>query len=126
MPDVQHLMIDGKRFVILPELEYEAICREAGRAPAAGGPDDWPELPKPDERGHVPAVEYSRVSIARDLISQRRAVGLTQQELADAAGVRQETISRIESGKHSVTVKTYDKIFAALDSARKRRHRKVR
>ena len=31
MSDVQHLVIEGKRFVVLPELEYEAICREAGR-----------------------------------------------------------------------------------------------
>jgi transcriptional regulator with XRE-family HTH domain len=32
-----------------------------------------------------------------------RQAGLSQQQLADLAHVRQETISRIESAKHTVT-----------------------
>jgi DNA-binding XRE family transcriptional regulator len=112
--DLQRLVICGERFVVLQESEYETLCREAGRFEDVPE-DDLPALPKPDRRGRVPAVEYSRISLARDLIRQRKAAGLSQQELGDRAGVRQETISRIESGKHSVTVKTYDKIFAALE-----------
>jgi DNA-binding XRE family transcriptional regulator len=121
--DMQRLVIEGNRYVLVRETEYEALCRDAGRF-AEVPDDDLPPLPKPDRRGHVPAIEYTRVSLARDLIRQRKAAGLSQQELAERAGVRQETISRIESGKHSVTVKTYDKIFLALEAAIKKRTRK--
>jgi transcriptional regulator with XRE-family HTH domain len=34
--------------------------------------------------------------------------------LAELAGLRQETLSRIESGKHSPTVRTVEKIDRAL------------
>jgi DNA-binding XRE family transcriptional regulator len=113
---LQRLTIDGKRFVLLRESEYEALCREAGRLDDVPE-DDLPPLPKPDRHGRVPAVEYSRVSLARDLIRARKAAGLSQAALADLAGVRQETISRVESGKQSVTVKTCDKIFHALEKS---------
>jgi hypothetical protein len=38
---------------------------------------DLPPLPKPDRQGRVPAVEFSRISLARDLIRQRKATGLS-------------------------------------------------
>ncbi|HEV2971889.1 MAG TPA: helix-turn-helix transcriptional regulator [Pirellulales bacterium] len=116
----QRLVIEGKRYILLREAEYESLCREAGRFENVPD-DDLPALPKADRRGRVPAVEYSRVSLARDLIRQRKAAGLSQQQLADAARVRQETISRIESGKHSVTIKTWDKIFKALETAQRKK-----
>ena len=56
---------------------------------------------KPDKNGRVPALEYARISLARDLIRDRKAVGLSQQKLAALAGIRQETLSRIETGKHT-------------------------
>jgi DNA-binding XRE family transcriptional regulator len=116
----QRLVIEGKRYILLREAEYESLCREAGRFENVPD-DDLPALPKPDRRGRVPAVEFSRVSLARDLICQRKAAGLSQQQLADAARVRQETISRIESGKHSVTIKTWDKVFKALETAQRKK-----
>lgn len=120
MPATQRLVIEGKRFVLVRESEYEQLCREAKRTVDVAD-EDLPPLPKPDKHGRYPAVEYTRISIARDLVRERKAVGLSQSELAAKAGVRQETISRIESGKHSVTVKTYDKIFNALERARRER-----
>jgi DNA-binding XRE family transcriptional regulator len=60
-----------------------------------------------------------RASIARELIRRRRAAGLTQTELAERAGVEQATISRIESGKQTVTEKVMAKIERALESQRK-------
>ena len=78
---------------------------------------DLPALPRADERGHYPAVETARVIIARQLIRGRKAAGWTQAELAARAGVRQETISRIETGKHSPGVKTMAKIDRALKKA---------
>ena len=84
-----------------------------------------PALPKPDAQGRFPAVEYARVSLARDVIRDRRAAGLTQQELADLAETRQETISRIESGKYTASTKLIDKIDAVLQAALKARSRKT-
>jgi ribosome-binding protein aMBF1 (putative translation factor) len=84
-----------------------------------------PPLPKPDEQGRFPALEYARVSLARDVVRDRRAAGLTQQELADLAKTRQETISRIESGKYTASVKLIDKIDGVLQAALKARSRKA-
>jgi transcriptional regulator with XRE-family HTH domain len=39
---------------------------------------------------------------------------LSQERLAELAGLRQETLSRLESGKHSPTVRTVEKIDVAL------------
>ena len=56
-----------------------------------------PALPKSDANGRFPAIEYTRVSLARSLIRERTALGLTQQQLAKLAGVREETLSRLGS-----------------------------
>ena len=76
-----------------------------------------PALPPADERGYFPAVETARVIIARQVIIGRRAAGWTQAELAAKAGVRQETISRIETCTHSPGLKTMAKIDGALRKA---------
>ena len=82
-----------------------------------------PSLPKPDANGHFPAIEYTRISLARSIIRERTALGLTQQQLAKLAGVREETLSRLESGKHSPTVRTVEKIERALQKAAKKNQR---
>jgi predicted transcriptional regulator len=76
--------------------------------------------PKADKQGRFPALEYARASLARDVIRDRRAAGLTQQELAELAGTRQETISRIEGGNYTASHKLIERIEAALKAARKR------
>ena len=78
---------------------------------------DLPPLPPANERGLYPAIETARVIIARQVIRGRKAAGWTQAELAARAGVRQETISRIETGKHSPGLKTMAKIDRALKDA---------
>lgn len=113
MSAIQHLEIDGKRYVLLPASDYETLCGRAGESLALDE-SDLPPLPKPDRKGRFPALEYTRVSIARDVIRERKAAGLTQQALADLAGLRQETISRVESGKVTASVKTLNSIEKAL------------
>jgi predicted transcriptional regulator len=61
------------------------------------------------------------MSIARDLVRSRKGAGLSQQQLSKLAGIRQETLSRIESGKHTATLKTVEKIESALKRARARK-----
>ena len=77
-----------------------------------------PPLPEADADGNYPAVEYVRASIARDIIRERKALGLTQEQLAKLSGARQETICRLETGLHSPTVRTVEKIERALKGAR--------
>ena len=61
-----------------------------------------------------------QASIARSFIQEREAIGLTRAQLAKLAKARLSTIARIESGEHSVSVRTYDKIDRAIQAARKR------
>ncbi len=81
------------------------------------GDPDLPTMPPADANGRYPAIETARVIIARQIIRGRKAAGLTQAELAARAGIRQETISRIETGKHSAGLKTMAKIDRALNRA---------
>ena len=115
------LEIEGKRYVVIAETEYERLCRNNGQALES---DDLPDFPKPDRNGRYPAVEYARVSLARDLIRDRRALALSQQQLARLANVRQETISRIETGKLTADSRTVDKLCDALEAEQKRRKKK--
>jgi DNA-binding XRE family transcriptional regulator len=120
----------GKRFVMVEERELRRLKRLAAKAEGAKGvgkaeaakgarsnDDALPPYPPADVKGNRPAVQFARVSIARKIIQDRKAAGLTQQELARRAGVRQETISRLESGKHSPTVRTVEKIDRVLQAA---------
>ena len=49
------------------------------------------------------------------LISRRRELHLTQQQLAARAGIAQAEISRIERGRKSPTLDTFSTLAAALD-----------
>ncbi len=76
-----------------------------------------PSLPPVDTDGTANAIDFARAPIARRLITDRRAAGLSQQQLARLAHVRQETISRIESGKQTATVRIIDKLDKAIRRA---------
>lgn len=123
MIGLQRIEVAGQRFVLLPEVEYDRLCSRASETVPVTD-DDLPALPKPDKQGRFPAVEYARVSLARDIIRDRHAAGLTQQELATLAGTRQETISRIESGNYTASHKTIDRIDRALKSAMAKRRKR--
>jgi len=76
-----------------------------------------PELPKPLANGNYDAIQYARVSLARKLIRDRRTAGLSQAELARRAGVRVETLNRIEKLKLTPSVARVEKLDRALASA---------
>lgn len=113
MIGLQRIEVAGQRFVLLPEREYERLCSRASETVPLTD-ENLPPLPKPDKNGNFPAVEYARISLARDVIRDRRLAGLTQQELATLAGTRQETISRIESGQYAASPKLVERIDRAL------------
>ena len=114
---------NGKRFVMIEECELRRLEKlAAGKsAPAPAEKVAFPAFPPADEHGNRPAIEFARVSLARSFIEDRTKAGLSQQELARLAGVRQETISRIESGKHSPTVRTVEKIDRVLQNVLQKR-----
>jgi HTH-type transcriptional regulator / antitoxin HipB len=103
----QNITLDGKQYVIVPRDEYDRLSRVA-RLPA---------LPEPDEEGNYPAVEYARASLARKIILRRETLGWTQAELARRAGIRVETLNRIETGKVTPTVNSIEKLDKALREA---------
>ena len=110
----QSVLLDGKAYVILERDEFErltALAKAANLLP----------LPDPDSEGNYPAVEFGRTTIARGIIRDRLKAGLTQRELAKRAGVRPETLSRIETGRHTPSVATIEKIDRALKRTRRRK-----
>ena len=54
------------------------------------------------------------VSLGRELARERARSGMTQGELAEKSGVRQETISRLERGHANPALGTVERIAAAL------------
>lgn len=107
---VKILELAGKRWAIMPEKDYKRMAAHAAEQ------SDRPALPQPDAEGNYPAVEYARVSLARKIIKARRQAGLTQVELARLAGIRAETLNRIEKGKTTPDTATIVKIERALES----------
>jgi len=81
---------------------------------AAGRAAELPPLPEADERGNRPAVAFARATLARGTIRDRARAGWSQKELARRAGIRVETLCRIETGKHTPSVETIEKIDRAL------------
>jgi len=94
--------INGTRFVLIPEAELSAL---------EGTPPN----------GYQEAIPFARASIARTIIKKRQELGLTQVQLAKLAGIRQETLSRLESGKHKPNLRTIDRIEAAFKRAKGKR-----
>jgi transcriptional regulator with XRE-family HTH domain len=74
-------------------------------------------FPVPDADGNYPAIEALRTILAQQIVHRRQEAGWTQAELAERAGVRQETISRIESGKNAPNLRTVDRLDRALKEA---------
>lgn len=111
--------VNGKMFMVVERDEYERL-RELANAAVL------PALPEPDGEGNVPAVAFARATIARGIIRDRVAAGLNQKELARRAGVRVETLCRIETGKHTPSVETIQRIDRALKQAVRPSHKPPR
>ncbi len=121
-------MLEQCRFGKSVEIEVEnnrLILRPVGR-PRSGWEDAFkamPKLPARDARGERPAKLAVLAVMARSLIRRRMEAGLDQKRLAALAGLRPETISRIESGRYRPrrqTMLQIDQAFAAV--TRKRRN----
>ncbi len=87
--------IGEKDFVLVPAEEYRRLQRLAGGR-------------------RIDAVRFANESIGRDLARLRREAGLSQTEVASRAGIRAETLSRLENGQANPTVATVRRILRAL------------
>jgi DNA-binding XRE family transcriptional regulator len=110
---VQTIEIEGRELVVMSRNEFERLMEKAGTLPA---------LPPVDAKGNRDALAFADAAIARGFITRRIKAGLTQKELAKRSGVRMETISRLESGKHIPRQET----IVRLDDALKAMERGVR
>lgn len=54
------------------------------------------------------------MNVAKTITDARKAAGMTQQELADAIGVKQSDIARVESGRHTVRIDRLEQIAHVL------------
>jgi DNA-binding XRE family transcriptional regulator len=115
---LESLTLDGKPYVVLPRAEYERLSTLAKAA-------DLPPLPPADKHGNYPAVEYGQAGLARKIIRARSEAGLSQLELARLAGVREETVCRLERGKHTPSLATLTKIDKALRQAKSKKARRT-
>lgn len=62
-------------------------------------------------------IYAARHILARNLRRLRRAQKMTQEQLANVAGLRQALISELESGKLDVRIDTLSRLAIALDSS---------
>jgi ribosome-binding protein aMBF1 (putative translation factor) len=112
---VRQLSVDdtaAPRFVLLPESEYRRLQGGSGESRENG-----PELSPPDSQGSYPAAATLRAMVARDIVQHRRALGLSQAELARRASIRVETLNRLEQGKHTPSIRTVERLDQALRAA---------
>jgi len=106
--ECRHVELGGVRYVILRESAFEYLCREAGIDPPAPSLAEFP-----------PSVGFDmdRASLAEKLVRRRLAAGLSQAELARRAGVRPETLNRIERGRTTPDFATVRKLAVAMSAA---------
>lgn len=103
----QRVELDGIRYVIVRESVFDYLCEEAG-VQQGGTSSDRPS----EEAG----LELDRATLAEKLVQRRRAVGLSQAELARRAGVRPETLNRIERGRTMPDFATVRKLVTAMNA----------
>jgi DNA-binding XRE family transcriptional regulator len=83
----------------------------------AGAPQDAKTEVVPIQNGQEAAREpagANLAAVAKLVASRREALGLSQRELAKRAGISHTVVSRIESGEHSPSPRTLERLANAL------------
>lgn len=108
------LTLAEARYAVLPERVFLALCRRAGVKPRCEDAGTGTNLPEA-----ATLLDHGR--FARRLVGRRRAAGLTQAELARRAGVRVETLNRLERGRTTPDFGTVRKLVEALNRVERQR-----
>ncbi len=103
--------LDGVCYVILRETEFQMLCRKV-----RVGPQAHPAGAEP----LTPGLDLDRASLAEKLVRRRRVAGLSQAELARRAGIRPETLNRIERGRTTPDFATIRKLVVAINAVQGR------
>lgn len=106
--DCKRVELDGMRYVIVRESVFDRLCRQAGL-------EDGCSIS--EEEALTPGFDLDRASLAEKLVRRRGAAGLSQAELARRAGVRPETLNRIERGRTTPDFATVRKLVIAMNAA---------
>ena len=102
----QRVLLDGKWYVIVAEEEFRALAQA------------------PSSKQGMDALDVMNVSaqrLADHLLQRRQESGLTQKDLARLAGVRVETLNRIEKGRTTPDFRTIRKLVNAMNERRRTR-----
>ena len=97
--------LGGVAYAVLREAQVVALCQRARVQPVARGRG---------ATGPLAVLEHAEAPLAQRIRQRRRAAGLTQAALASVAGIRTETLNRIERGKTEPDFGTVRKLAAAL------------
>ena len=108
--DVRRVELDGICYVILREPVFDQLCEMAGVAPQ-----------RALEGEAAVGFDLDRASLAAKLVRRRQVAGLSQAELARRAGIRPETLNRIENGKNTPDFATVRKLVEAMNAAERAR-----
>src|SRR4051812_6712319 len=100
--------LGGVRYAIVPEAVLAKLCRQAGVVATPQPAEPAPGLNVSE------AVALDGARMARRIADRRKQVGLTQAELARRAGVRVETVNRIERGHVTPDFGTIRKLVQAM------------
>ncbi len=106
--DCRRVELDGVRYVILRESAFERLCEKAG----VDG-----SRPTEGQEPLAPGLDLDRATLAEKLVGRRKAAGLSQVALARRAGIRPETLSRIERGRTTPDFATVRKLVVAMNAA---------
>ena len=70
---------------------------------------------KQDKLAHIAELkQQTRERIGKRIAALRKLAGMSQEQLAERAGLQRTHISRIEAGKYAVTLETIQAIAEAL------------
>ena len=104
--DCRRVELDGVRYVILRESVFDALCRRADVS-----------LEDASQGAEGAVEELEGADLAEKLVRRRKAAGLGQAELARRAGIRPETLNRIERARTTPDFATIRKLVLAMDAA---------
>jgi DNA-binding XRE family transcriptional regulator len=106
--DYRSVELDGVRYVIVRESVFNRLCERANvKAAATSVAANAPKE----------SFDLDGGSLAEKLVRRRLAAHLSQAELARRAGVRPETLNRIERGRTTPDFATIRKLVVAMNAA---------
>ena len=96
----QRVRLEGNWYIIIKEDEFQALT----------------QILKPKRKiDALDAMNISSQRLADRLLQRRQDAGLTQKHLATIAGIRVETLNRIEKGRTTPDFKTIRKLVNAIN-----------